>query len=117
MKEKKQRIMRIVTDCTPLEDPKNPDTCNVFALYRLFATAEQLAEMEGLYRAGGYGYGSAKKALLGLVQETLAPFKAKRAELEQDMDFVEGVLEKGAANARHEARKTLDAARHAMGLA
>jgi len=112
----KKRVMRIVTDSTPLEDPKNPETCNVYALYRLVATEEERAEMAERYRAGGYGYGTAKKALLAKLNEYFAPFREKREELKKDLDFVESVLRAGAERARAEARKTLDAARGAMGL-
>ncbi|MBQ9432440.1 MAG: tryptophan--tRNA ligase [Kiritimatiellae bacterium] len=116
IKEAKARIMRIVTDSTPLEAPKNPDTCNVFALYKLFATPEQRAEMEQNYRGGNYGYGSAKKALFELFQETFAPLRAKREELEKNLDYVEEVLRKGAERARAAASITLDKARSAVGL-
>lgn len=115
-KETKARIMKIVTDSKVLEDPKDPATCNVFALYKLFATPEQRAEMEANYRAGNYGYGHAKKALLAAFDEAFAPFRARRAELQANPDFVEDVLRDGAARARAEARKTLDRARAAVGL-
>lgn len=115
-KETKKKIMSIVTDSTPLEDPKNPETCNVFALYRLFANAEQLTELEGLYRKGQYGYGDAKKKLLGMLWDYFEPFRNKRAELAANMDFVDSVLHKGAQQARAEACKTLDKARRAVGI-
>ena len=115
-KETKVRIMKIVTDSKVLEDPKDPETCNVFALYKLFAMPEQRAEMEANYRAGNYGYGHAKKALLAAFDEAFAPFRARRAELQANPDFVEDVLRDGAARARAEARKTLDRARAAVGL-
>jgi tryptophanyl-tRNA synthetase len=116
MKEAKARIMRIVTDSKGLEEPKDPAACNVFALYRLFATPERRAEMEANYRGGNYGYGHAKKALAAAFEETFAPFRARRAELQADPGYVEEVLRDGAARARAEARKTLDRARAAVGL-
>lgn len=116
-KEARRRIMRIVTDSTPLEDPKNPDTCNIFALYRLFATPEETAEMAARYRAGNFGYGTAKKALAEIYERTFAPMRERRAALASDPDRVEAILQQGAARARAEARKTLDAARRAVGLA
>ncbi|MBA4388286.1 MAG: tryptophan--tRNA ligase [Verrucomicrobia bacterium] len=116
-KDTKARIMRVVTDSTPLESPKNPDTCNVFALYRLFAGPEELDAMAQRYRKGGYGYGDAKKALLAKVQSYFQPYREKRAELKKNPDAVESVLRGGAERARAEARKTLDKARKAMGLA
>jgi tryptophanyl-tRNA synthetase len=115
-KEARARVMRVVTDSTPLEAPKDPDSCNVFKLYKLFASEEQLEEMAGFYRAGGYGYGSAKKALFELMTATLEPCRRRRAELEQNLDYVESVLQKGAERARNEAERTLKAARHGLGL-
>lgn len=114
--EIKRRVMRIVTDCTPLEAPKNPETCHVFALYRLFATAEDTAAMADRYRAGGYGYGDAKKALLAALKAHFAPFREKREALAADPEYVSGILKAGAERARREARATLNAARQALGL-
>jgi len=115
-KETKARIMRIVTDSTPMEEPKNPDTCNIFALYKLFATPEQRAAMAANYAAGGYGYGHAKKALLEIFETSFEPFRKRREELAANRDYVEQVLRDGAARARAEAVKTVDKARAAAGL-
>ena len=117
MKETKSRIMKIVTDSKPLEEPKDPATCNIFALYKLFASEAQRAEMESNYRGGNYGYGHAKKALAAIFEESFAPFRAKRAELQANPDYVEAVLRKGADRARAAATLTLDKARKAVGLA
>jgi tryptophanyl-tRNA synthetase len=116
LKATKKRIMQIVTDSTPLEDPKDPVTCNVFKLYTLFATREQCAELAARYRTGGFGYGDAKKALLEIMTTTLAPFRERREQLSGDPAYVEDVLRDGAARAREEAGRTLAAARAAMGL-
>jgi tryptophanyl-tRNA synthetase len=115
-KETRARVMRIVTDSTPLEAPKDPEKCTVFALYRLFATPEEQAAMAERYRAGGYGYGQAKQALFEALWEFFAPFRRRRAELEKDPGYVEEVLRTGASRARAEAEATVAAARHAMGL-
>jgi tryptophanyl-tRNA synthetase len=112
----KKRVMKIVTDSRELEDPKDPDTCNVFALYKLFASEEEQANLAERYRAGNFGYGTAKKELLEKINDHFAPMREKRAELENNMDFVEEVLRKGAEKARAEAQKTLQAARTAIGL-
>ena len=112
----KKRVMQIVTDSTPLEEPKNPDTCNAFALYKLFATDAEAADLAARYRAGGFGYGTAKKELLAKINEHFAPMREKRAALEKDLDFVNDVLRQGAEKARAETRKTLQAARRAVGL-
>ena len=116
-KETKARIMRIVTDSKGLEEPKDPKTCNIFALYKLFATDAQRAEMEANYLGGNYGYGHAKKALLAIFEETFAPFRARRAELQANPDYVEAVLRNGAERARATAAATLDKARQEVGLA
>jgi tryptophanyl-tRNA synthetase len=116
-KETRQRIMRIVTDSTPLEEPKNPDTCNIFALYKLFATAAEADEMAARYRAGNFGYGTAKKALAEKYEEVFAPMRDARAALAREPDRVEAILQSGARRARDEARKTLNAVRQAVGIA
>jgi tryptophanyl-tRNA synthetase len=116
-KETKARIMKIVSDSKGLEEPKDPATCNIFALYKLFASPEQRAEMDANYRAGNYGYGHAKKALLSIFEEQFAPFRAKRDELKANPEYVESVLRKGAERARAAASVTLDKARKAVGLA
>ncbi len=115
-REARQRIMRIVTDSTPLEAPKNPDTCNIFALYKLFASEAECQEMAARYRGGNFGYGSAKKALAEMFEARFAPLRARREELAGNLDYVEGVLQQGAARARAVASVTLAAARKAVGL-
>lgn len=114
--EAKKQIMRIVTDSKSLDDAKDPDTCNVFALFKLLASPEQQAELADLYRAGGMGYGEAKKRLAALFEAHFEPLRKKRAELAQDTDYVEDVLRDGARRAREEARSTLNRARQAAGL-
>lgn len=115
-KETRARIMRIVTDSKGVADPKDPDTCNVFALYRLFATPEEREVMAARYRAGGMGYGEAKKALHEKFEAHFGPLRAKREELARNLDFVNDVLRRGAERARAEASATLRRARAAMGL-
>jgi tryptophanyl-tRNA synthetase len=115
-KETRSRIMRIVTDSKGLDDPKDPATCNVFALYRLFAPDSQRAEMEDFYRRGGYGYGSAKKALFEVFWTTFEPMRRRRAELAADPGYVDGVLARAAVRAREEAARTLKRARMATGI-
>ncbi len=115
-KQIKQAIMSIVTDSTPLEDPKDPDSCIVYQLYKLLETPEKVAEMADNLRAGGYGYGHAKKELLEAFNRKFEPFRERRAELAEKPEMVKEILAAGAARARAEARKTLDAARHAVGL-
>ena len=116
VKETRKRIMRIVTDSKGLEEPKDPETCNVFALYRLLATPAQQAELAARYRAGGMGYGEAKKELAELFAAHFEPFREKRQAFEQDADRVEDILRDGARRARVLASETLQQVRVAVGL-
>ena len=116
LKETKARIMRIVSDSTPLEAPKDPDKCNIFAIYKLFVSPEEREEMAARYRAGNFGYGHAKKALFEAFEAKFAPLRQKRAELAANRDYVESVLQNGKERAQAEAHKTLKAARQAMGI-
>jgi len=112
----KKRIMRIVTDSTPVEDPKDPAKCNVFALLKLVASDDELGEWESRYRNGGMGYGEAKKRLAELVIDYFKPYREKRAELESNIGYVNEVLAEGAKRARAVAVETLAKARKAVGL-
>ncbi|MFO7871417.1 MAG: tryptophan--tRNA ligase [Kiritimatiellia bacterium] len=115
-KETRGRVMRIVTDSKPLEAPKDPDSCNVFALYRLFASPGDAARMAERYRAGGFGYGEAKKALFREMWNYFEPFRKRRRELERNMSEVEAILRGGSERAKAEAGVTLNNARKAVGL-
>lgn len=111
-----KKIMRIVTDSVPVEDPKDPDKCNVFALLKLLASGDELSEWEDRYRSGGLGYGEAKKRLAELMIEYFQPYRQRRAELENNLDEVKKVLADGAKRARAIAGPTLEKARRAIGL-
>ncbi len=115
-KETRKRIMGIVTDSTPLEDPKDPETCSVFALYSLFADQNQRQQMSDRYRAGGMGYGDAKKALLEAFMEQFGEARKRREELAGDMGYVVDVLKQGATKARAVARQTMQRVRQACGV-
>ena len=112
----KKKIMKIVTDSIPVAEPKDPDKCNVFALLKLIASPEELGEWDEKYRSGGVGYGQAKKRLAELVIDYFKPFRLKRAELEDNIDYVKGVLADGAERARAVAGQTLEKVRQAVGL-
>ena len=112
----RKKIMRIVTDSTPVEEPKDPDKCNVFALLKLVASADELSEWENKYRSGGMGYGEAKKRLAELMIDYFKPFREKRAQLESNPDCVKEILADGAKRARAVAAETLAQARKAVGL-
>lgn len=112
----KKKVMRIVTDSTPVEEPKDPAKCNVFAMLKLVASPEELAQWDKRYRSGGMGYGEVKKRLAELLIEYFRPYRQKRAELEMNVDYVKEVLASGAQRAHAVARKTLDEVRYAVGL-
>jgi len=112
----RKKVMRIVTDSTPVEKPKDPDKCNVFALLKLVASPDELVEWENRYRNGGMGYSQAKKRLAELITDYFKPFRKKRSELENNVDYVKEVLASGAKRARTVAAKTLAEARKAVGL-
>ena len=112
----KKRVMAIETDSTALEEPKDPDSCNVFALIKLFADKKNTDEIAGKYRAGGYGYGHAKKELLGLVEGYFAEARDKRKELEKNPDYVNDVLREGGKKARERAEQVMEPIREATGL-
>jgi len=113
----KSAVMKIVTDSTPVEAPKDPQTDNVFALYALLATAEERDALAGRYRAGGLGYGDAKKLLIEKIDERFRSARQRRSELERDPGLVEASLRRGAERARGEARETMRQVREAVGEA
>ncbi|HSA34350.1 MAG TPA: tryptophan--tRNA ligase [bacterium] len=115
-KELKKQVMGIVTDSTPLEQPKDPDTCKVFALYKLFATPQEQALMKEKYRAGNYGYGTAKKELLEKLMQFFKPMREKREELDRNRYYVERVLREGAQRARTAAVEKIKKVKKVAGL-
>lgn len=115
-KSLKKKVMNIVTSSEPLEAPKDPETCNVFAIYELIANESKVEEMAQNYRAGNYGFGHAKKALLEEINEYFAPFREKRKELLKSPDYIEDILNEGGKKARKLARTTLNRALEATGL-
>ncbi len=112
----RKKVMSIVTDPTPVEAPKDPDQCTVFALYRLFATPDELADLDRRYRAGGMGYAVAKEMLFEKIRTYFAPYRERRLELAAQRDAVEQILARGAEKARAIARPTLRKARRKTGL-
>lgn len=114
-KELKKQIGTIVTDSTPLEEPKNPDTCNVFALYRLIANAHQQTEMRNKYLAGNYGYGHAKAELLALMLEYFAKERETFNRLMENEKELDAILLEGAAKARKVISGVLNRVRKSLG--
>lgn len=107
---------RIVTDSTPLEEPKDPEKCNVFALLKLFADAAELQAIAASYRAGGYGYGHAKKRLAELINEHFADARARYDELISRPDYLRDILADGGNKARAAAEQTMARVRAASGI-
>lgn len=111
----KKQVMSIQTDSTPLEKPKDTNTCNVFYLYTLFADKSEAEDLKKKYEAGGFGYGDAKKALLEKILDYFGPYRKKRIELENNLDYINKVLEDGARKAREESEKMMDKVKKAVG--
>jgi tryptophanyl-tRNA synthetase len=112
----KKKIMRIVTDSRPMEEPKNPNTDHLYQLYSLFASEPQREEMAVLYRRGGFGYGQVKKALAELAVDYFAEARNRRKELEAQPEYVRRVLDDGAEKARKKASEVLLRAQRACGV-
>lgn len=112
----KKKIMSILTDATPVEAPKDPDTSIIYTIYKLFGTQEQSAALADRFRAGGMGYGDAKKQLFELLWEYFQPFRAKREELVANMDYVASLRKSGAEKARQVASQTIDRVRKLVGV-
>lgn len=96
----RKNIMKIVTDSTPLEEPKNPDTCNVFAIYKLVASDEQTEDLRQKYLGGNFGYGHAKQALFELIVDKYSKERDKYSYYMQNRDELHKKLEEGEAKAR-----------------
>jgi tryptophanyl-tRNA synthetase len=111
----RQQIMVIQTDSTPLEEPKNPDTCNCFALYKLLATPEQIEVMKANYLGGNYGYGHAKQALFELIVEKFKTEREKYNYYINNLEEVDKLLLEGAAKAGEVANGVLKRVREKLG--
>jgi tryptophanyl-tRNA synthetase len=115
-KELKKVIMSIVTDSTPLEEPKNPDNCNVFKLYKLIANENEIAQMRENYIKGGYGYGHAKTALFQLILEIYKEPRKKYNYYMNNIDELEKELKKGEEKARKVACTVLSRVKEKLGF-
>lgn len=114
-KKLRKQVMKIETDSTPLEDPKNPDTCNLFALYKLVASDEQIAEMRSKYEAGGYGYGHAKQAFYELLIEKFEKERALYNHYMENLNEIDEALAIGADKASEVANNVLKRVRGKVG--
>jgi len=116
VKSMAKKVKKIQMDSRPMEDPKDPDTCQLFQLYKLFASEEATTELAATYRKGGFGYGDVKKMLIEEATNFFAPARERRAELEADPDRVKQILGDGAATARAKAAEVLNRAKQACGV-
>lgn len=114
-KQLRKQIMGIQTDSKGLEDKKNPDECNVFALYKLLASQDQVSEMRANYEAGGYGYGHAKQALFDLILDVFGDARSKYNYLMDNPHEIEEALAVGAEKARGVATSVLKRVRSKVG--
>jgi tryptophanyl-tRNA synthetase len=115
-KAMRKKIMAIKTDSTPVEEPKDPERCNVFALLRLLAEPAETEEWARRYRAGGMGYGEAKKRLAELYEGFFGARREARADWAARPDDVEDILRSGARRARSIAQEVMEEVRDACGL-
>lgn len=115
-KELKKRVMAIVTDSTPVEEAKDPDKCNLYNIYKLFAPAGRLEEVRSLYLHGGAMYGKIKLELVDLIWEYFRAPRERREQLLADPGQVRDILHRGAGRAREKAIATLDLVRDRVGL-
>jgi tryptophanyl-tRNA synthetase len=114
-KKLRKQVMGIATDSTPLEAPKDPDSCTVFALYTLIAQPAAVAAMRKNYESGGYGYGHAKQALYETILERFSEARSKFDEFMAHPEALEAQLQKGAVKARSVAQEVLQRVRKNLG--
>lgn len=114
--ELRKSVMRIVTDSKTPDEPKDPETCHIFALYRHFVTPEDAATIATQYRAGGVAYGRMKAQLAEVLETTFAPARARYQSLLTDRAALDRILAQGAAKARAVARPLLDQVRARIGV-
>ena len=114
-KKLRKQIMGIKTDSTPLEDPKNPDTCNCFALYRLLASEEEIKAMRANYEGGDYGYGHAKQALFEVILEKFSEQRSRYNYFMENLEEIDKALTIGAGKASEVADVVLSRVREKLG--
>ena len=115
-KQLRKLVMKIVTNSQGVDDPKDPDTCNVFSLYKLFASDAEQLELSKKYRAGGLGWGHAKQELYEKLEETFGEMRNRYDELMADTAYLDKVLNEGAQKARQIASQTINRLRKAAGI-
>jgi tryptophanyl-tRNA synthetase len=115
-KETRKRVMSIVTDSTPVEAPKDPETSTIFKLYSLVASKDEIANMREGFLKGGTGYGDFKKQLFDKLWEYFAPMRKRREEILKDKSHIDDVLARGARRANEIADVVMQRVRSAVGL-
>jgi tryptophanyl-tRNA synthetase len=115
-KDLRKAVMRIVTDSKSVEDVKDPDTCNVFQIFRQFASPEAQAHWAQRYRAGGMGYGEIKQATFEAINAEIVPYREKYFAARKDEKQLNAILAQGGAKARKVAQGVLHRARKNVGL-
>ena len=114
-KKLRKQIMTIETDSTPMEDPKDPDTCNIFALYKLLGSSEAIAIIRKNYTGGNYGYGHAKQALYELIIDRFSEERSRYNYFMENLNEIDKALEFGAAKATNVANVVLERVRKKLG--
>ena len=114
-KKLRKQVMKIQTDSTAMEDPKDPDTCNLFALYKLIASEEQIAKMRANYEGGNYGYGHAKQAYYELLVEKYEVERERYNHYINNLDEIDKALAIGAEKAKKVATDVLKRTRAKLG--
>jgi tryptophanyl-tRNA synthetase len=112
----RKKVMSIVTDSAAVNDPKDPDSSAIIALYKLCAEPAAVSLMEDQFRAGGIGYGDFKKRLFEALWDRFAPYRSRRTEFASDPGALDEILRDGAARARAVALPVMDRVRKAVGL-
>ncbi len=112
----KKRVNQIVTDSTPVEDPKDPEKCNVYAISKLFYSADELEALKARYAKGGEGYGVYKAELKEKIWSYFEPYREKREYYLNHKDEVRDILKSGAQKARNKAMPIIEKIRTATGI-
>ncbi|GLR16823.1 tryptophan--tRNA ligase [Portibacter lacus] len=115
-KQLKKDVMKIITDTKTLEEPKDPETCNVFKMYSAVASEEEIKALAEKYRAGNFGYGHAKTELYELLLTKFETQREKFIYYMENLDEVEALLQAGEAKARATASKVLNKVRETLGF-
>jgi tryptophanyl-tRNA synthetase len=109
-------ILKVKSDSTPLETPKEPEGALVYELYKLVADPDQQAALAAKLRAGNYGWGHAKQELYEVLEARLGPLRERYIELRRNPERIDAELEAGAVEARKRARRTIERVRRAVGI-